>query len=171
MGILFRLLAPKPVKKIRHAAHPVRNVKRAVTPKPVRQVRRAAHPVSMVERGIENGIVHAVRGSGGRTAARRAGGTGTVYYGTCGVHHRRPDTAANCKDCAAVDALQAARAAAAEAARVEATRRAAAESARAEAARVRREVILADHKRAAETNRKQHATARTSSWKTWATPR
>lgn len=47
MGILFRLLAPKPI----------------------RQIRRAAHPVSMMERGVENTVVRAVRAVGGRRLA------------------------------------------------------------------------------------------------------
>lgn len=40
MGLLWRLFAPKPLKKARRtvskAAHPARTATRAVTPKPVR---------------------------------------------------------------------------------------------------------------------------------------
>ena len=41
MGILWRMLAPKPVKRarrtVRKATHPVHTVTRAVTPKPVKK--------------------------------------------------------------------------------------------------------------------------------------
>lgn len=66
MGLLWRLFAPKPVKKarrtVRKAAHPVRTATRAVTPKPVRQLQRAARPVSLAELKIEDAAVNALRG-------------------------------------------------------------------------------------------------------------
>src|SRR5699024_237775 len=66
MGLLWRLFAPKPVKKarrtVRKAAHPVRTATRAVTPKPVRQLQRAAHPVSLAELKIEDAAVNTLRG-------------------------------------------------------------------------------------------------------------
>ena len=58
MGLLWRLFAPKPLKKarrtVRKTAHPVRTATRAVTPKPVKQLQRAAHPVSLAELKIED---------------------------------------------------------------------------------------------------------------------
>ena len=66
MGLLWRLFAPKPLKKARRtarkAAHPVRTATRAVTPKPVKQLQRAAHPVSSAELKIEDAAVNALRG-------------------------------------------------------------------------------------------------------------
>ena len=66
MGLLWRLFAPKPVKKarrtVRKAAHPVRTATRAVTPKPVKQLQRAAHPGSLAELKIEDAAVNALRG-------------------------------------------------------------------------------------------------------------
>ena len=66
MGLLWRLFAPKPLKKarrtVRKAAHPVRTATRAVTPKPVKRLQRAAHPVSLAELKIEDAAVNALRG-------------------------------------------------------------------------------------------------------------
>jgi len=72
VGILWRLFAPKPLKKarrsVRKVAHPVRTVTHAVTPKPIRQVRHAlgtvAHPIESAEFAIENRVVHALNGTG-----------------------------------------------------------------------------------------------------------
>jgi hypothetical protein len=65
MGLLWRLFAPKPLKKarrtVRKAAHPVHTAVRAATPKPVKRLERAAHPLSLAELKAEG--VH-VRGSG-----------------------------------------------------------------------------------------------------------
>ena len=65
MGLLWRLFAPKPVKKarrtVRKAAHPVRTATRAVTPKPVKQLQRAARPVSLAELKIEDAAVNTPR--------------------------------------------------------------------------------------------------------------
>ena len=48
MGILWRLLAPKPLKrarrKVRRAAHPVHTAVRDVTPRPVKRLERARAP-------------------------------------------------------------------------------------------------------------------------------
>jgi len=73
MGLIWRLLAPKPLKKarrtVRKATHPVS----LFTPKPVKKIRRAvstvAHPVEAFEFGIESQIVKTVRG-GGRKNSR-----------------------------------------------------------------------------------------------------
>ena len=66
MGLLWRLFAPKPLKKarrtVRKAAHPVHTATRAVTPKPVKQLQRAAHPGSLAELKIEDAAVNALRG-------------------------------------------------------------------------------------------------------------
>jgi hypothetical protein len=82
MGLLWRLFAPKPLKKarrtVRKAAHPVRTASRAVTPKPVKQLQRAAHPVSLAGLKIEDAAVNALRGRPqprqSRHAARRPSG-------------------------------------------------------------------------------------------------
>jgi hypothetical protein len=66
MGLLWRLFAPKPLKKarrtVRKAAHPARTATRAVTPKPVKQLQRAAHPISLAELKIEDAAVGPLRG-------------------------------------------------------------------------------------------------------------
>jgi hypothetical protein len=79
MGILWRLLAPKPLKKarrsVRKAAHPVRTASWALSPKPVKQIRRGAfkvgHPLEAAEFAVENQIVGAVRGGKRRPSARK----------------------------------------------------------------------------------------------------
>lgn len=67
MGVLWRMLAPKPVKKLRRAAHPVRVVSRAVTPPPVLHARRAVwsvrHPVRRGEQAAADALVYAMRGA------------------------------------------------------------------------------------------------------------
>ena len=76
MGLLWRLFAPKPLKKarrtVRKAAHPVRTATRAVTPKPVKQLQRAAHPVSLAELKIEDAAVNALRGRPRHQQSRHA---------------------------------------------------------------------------------------------------
>jgi hypothetical protein len=66
MGLLFRTLAPKPVKRARRLAHPVS----IVTPRPVRNVKRmgakAVNPVGAMGDALETGVVRAARGRGGR---------------------------------------------------------------------------------------------------------
>jgi hypothetical protein len=66
MGILWRLFAPRPVKKARRtarkAAHPVRTASRAVTPAPVKKVQRAAHPLDLAELKAQDAVVDAGRG-------------------------------------------------------------------------------------------------------------
>ena len=66
MGLLWRLFAPKPLKKarrtVRKATHPVHTTTRAVTPKPVKQLQRAAHPASLAKLKVEDAAVNAVRG-------------------------------------------------------------------------------------------------------------
>jgi hypothetical protein len=66
MGLLWRLFAPKPLKKarrtVRKAAHPVHTAARAVTPKPVKQLQRVARPVSWAELKIEDAAVNTLRG-------------------------------------------------------------------------------------------------------------
>jgi hypothetical protein len=77
MGLLWRLLAPKPVKKarrtIKKAAHPVHTAARAATPKPIKQLQRAAHPVSLAERKLEDATVNALRGKSKQKQSRRTG--------------------------------------------------------------------------------------------------
>ena len=64
MGLLFRLLAPKPLKKARRSAHPIS----LLTPRPVRNVKRVAakatNPVGAVGDTLENQVVRVARGSG-----------------------------------------------------------------------------------------------------------
>jgi HIRAN domain len=76
VGILWRLLAPKSLKKarrtVRRAAHPVRTASWALSPKPVKQIRRAAfkvsHPLEAAEFAAENAVVRSLRGSKRRRA-------------------------------------------------------------------------------------------------------
>jgi len=75
VGLLWRLFAPKPLKKarrtVRRATHPVS----LITPKPVKKLRHAvstvAHPIEAAEFAVENQIVRAVRG-GGRSKKAQA---------------------------------------------------------------------------------------------------
>src|SRR5260370_26044672 len=74
MGLLWRLFAPKGLKrarrKARKVAHPVRTVSWALSPRPVKKARRAAfkgaHPGQALEAAAQNPIVRAV--PGGRRA-------------------------------------------------------------------------------------------------------
>jgi hypothetical protein len=76
MGILWRLLAPKPLKKarrtVRKAAHPVRTASWALSPKPVKQIRRGvfavSHPLEAAEFAAENAVVGSLRGGKRRRA-------------------------------------------------------------------------------------------------------
>jgi DNA-directed RNA polymerase subunit RPC12/RpoP len=71
MGMLFRLLAPKPLKKARRAAHPIS----LLTPRPVRRAKMAAvnvaNPAGGAKRAAKTAVVRSVRGRG-RTPTRRA---------------------------------------------------------------------------------------------------
>jgi hypothetical protein len=78
MGLLWRLFAPKGLKrarrKARKVAHPVRTASWALSPRPVKQARRAAfkvaHPGEALEFAAENQVVRTVRGGRrGRTAS------------------------------------------------------------------------------------------------------
>jgi hypothetical protein len=79
MGMLWRLFAPKPLKKarrtVRKAAHPVHTVTRAVTPKPVKQLQRAAHPASLAELKFEDAAVNALRGKHRQRQSRQTART------------------------------------------------------------------------------------------------
>jgi hypothetical protein len=76
MGLLWRLFAPKGLKrarrKARKVAHPLHTASWEMSPKPVKQARRAAfkvaHPGEALEFAVENQVVRAVRG-GSRTAS------------------------------------------------------------------------------------------------------
>ena len=69
MGLLWRLFAPKGLKrarrKIRRAAHPIRTASWALSPKPVKKARRAAfkvaHPGEALEWAVEDQVVRSVR--------------------------------------------------------------------------------------------------------------
>jgi hypothetical protein len=77
MGILWRLLAPKSVKRarrtVRRATHPVRTAGWALSPKPVKQLRRGAfkvaHPGAALELAVEDQIVRSLRGGKRRRPA------------------------------------------------------------------------------------------------------
>ena len=60
MGMLFRMLAPKPVKKVRRIAHPVS----LVTPRPLRRAKttatNAANPAGAVKRTAKRSAVKSV---------------------------------------------------------------------------------------------------------------
>ncbi|SEL58720.1 Lsr2 protein [Streptacidiphilus jiangxiensis] len=65
MGLLWRLLAPKSVKRARRSVGKVAHPVRTMTPKPIKGVRRAAygttHPWEVVERGVEDQVVRSAR--------------------------------------------------------------------------------------------------------------
>jgi hypothetical protein len=78
MGLLWRLFAPKPLKKARRSVYKATHPVKALTPKPVRRAKRAAfrvaHPVEALEGAVENQIVRSLRGASkrrGRAAAAR----------------------------------------------------------------------------------------------------
>lgn len=77
MGVLWRMLAPRPAKRMRRAVYRAANPVSYITPRPVKQVRRAAfsvtHPWEVVERGVEDAIVDAARGRPARSMTPRAG--------------------------------------------------------------------------------------------------
>jgi hypothetical protein len=61
MGMLFRMFAPKPVRKARRAAHPVS----LLTPKPVKRAKRAAtnaaNPAGAAKRKARSIVVEVTR--------------------------------------------------------------------------------------------------------------
>jgi hypothetical protein len=61
MGMLFRMLAPRPVKKVRRLAHPVS----MATPRSVKRAKMAAvnsaNPVGGAKRAAKSATVRAVR--------------------------------------------------------------------------------------------------------------
>lgn len=62
MGMLFRMFAPKPLKKAPRVAHPVS----LLTPKPVKRAKMTAvnvtHPVGGAKRAAKRQVVRKVRG-------------------------------------------------------------------------------------------------------------
>jgi len=62
MGMLFRMFAPKPLKKAKRATHPVS----LMTPRPVRKAKMAAvdttHPAGAARRAAGRAAVRKVRG-------------------------------------------------------------------------------------------------------------
>lgn len=74
MGLLWRLLAPKPIKKARRTVGRVANPVSALAPKPIKKVQRSVrtvtNPGSAVERMFEDQVVRAIRGGG--SGRRRA---------------------------------------------------------------------------------------------------
>ena len=80
MGILWRLLAPTPVKRarrtVRKVTHPVHTATRAVTPKPVKKLQRATHPLSLAELKAEDAVVNALRGQPARRPRKSSSGRG-----------------------------------------------------------------------------------------------
>ena len=62
MGMLFRMFAPKPLKKARRMTHPVS----MVTPRPVKRAKMAAvntaNPAGGAKRAAERAVVRKVRG-------------------------------------------------------------------------------------------------------------
>ncbi len=79
MGMLFRLFAPKPLKKARRMGHPVS----VVTPRPVKRAKMAAvntaNPAGAAKRAAKRTVVREVRGGGrsigvlGPLASRQVG--------------------------------------------------------------------------------------------------
>src|SRR3954454_1588986 len=74
MGLLFRWLAPKPVKKMKRQAAKAMNPMSAMAPKPVKQARRAArtvlNPGHAVGFAAENTAVKALKGCGKKRSKR-----------------------------------------------------------------------------------------------------
>lgn len=62
MGMLFRMFAPRPLKKARRAAHPVS----MLTPRPVKRAKMTAvnvtHPAGAAKRAAKREVVRKVRG-------------------------------------------------------------------------------------------------------------
>jgi hypothetical protein len=62
MGMLFRMFAPKPLKKARRVAHPVS----FLTPRPVKRAKmtavNATHPAGAAKRAAKRSAVRKVRG-------------------------------------------------------------------------------------------------------------
>lgn len=62
MGMLFRMFAPKPLKRARRLTHPVS----LVTPRPVRRAKmvavNTANPAGAVKRASKRSAVRSVRG-------------------------------------------------------------------------------------------------------------
>lgn len=85
MGMLFRMFAPKPLKKARRLAHPVS----VVTPQSVKRAKMAAvntaNPAGAAKRAAKRTVVREVRGgSSGPQASRRVGvraAAATAGYG------------------------------------------------------------------------------------------
>jgi len=82
VGLIYKLLVPRPVKRVRRtvtrATHPVRTVRRAATP---RAVSAAAHPIGYTKGAVENQIVRSVkrrRGQSRRASAAIPAGFGAV---------------------------------------------------------------------------------------------
>jgi hypothetical protein len=63
MGLLWRLFAPKPLKRARRSVRRVTHPVRTLTPKPIKQVRRAAytttHPVAATTNALERAAIGA----------------------------------------------------------------------------------------------------------------
>lgn len=72
MGLLWRFVAPKHLKKARRTVCRAANPLTLITPKPVKQVRHAVstvvHPIEAMEYGLQNQVVRAARG--GRRTSR-----------------------------------------------------------------------------------------------------
>lgn len=64
MGLLWRLFAPKPLKRARRSARRVAHPVRTLTPKPIKQVKRAAyattHPLAATTNALERAAVGAL---------------------------------------------------------------------------------------------------------------
>jgi hypothetical protein len=83
MGLLWRALAPKPLKSARRTVYktmnPLTTARQAVTP---RSVYRGTHPIDAVQGSVESALVRGVRGRtsprGRRTSARAASSAGVA---------------------------------------------------------------------------------------------
>ena len=73
MGLMYKLLVPRPVKRVRRtvtrATHPVRTVRRAATP---RVAKAATHPIGYTKGAVENQIVRSLKGQPRRNNTRTA---------------------------------------------------------------------------------------------------
>jgi hypothetical protein len=65
MGLLWRLLAPKPLKKVRRSVRKVAHPVRAIAPRPIKKIqhtaRTVANPLEAAEFAAQNTIIKTVK--------------------------------------------------------------------------------------------------------------
>jgi hypothetical protein len=99
MGILWRLLAPKGLKRARRtvhrAAHPVRSAGWALSPRPVKKLRRSAfkmaHPGAALELAVSDQVVKTLRGGARGRGGRKKTTLASPARAATGAHAQRLD--------------------------------------------------------------------------------